>query len=152
MKRMFIDIAHGSTFKTIASLLASAITFLTGGEYVAFTVLLVLTFADGITGFYKAWYHGEVTSVRFRDKMKHYIAYCIVIICMQQVLLIAPYVRFLVDFVVLYFAAGEIISIMENLEEAGIPMPTYVKNKLMEMSKRKEYRYKKLGRRKSDYV
>lgn len=152
MKAMIVDAINGFTFKAIAGLVGSAIVYVLECDCIAFTVLLVLTFADGLTGLYKAWYNSEIASVRFRDKIKHYIAYCIVIICMYQVLLIAPYVEFLVDFVVLYFAAGEIISIMENLEEADIPMPTYVKNKLMEISKRKEYRYKKLGRRKSDYV
>lgn len=126
--------------KSVLSLAGSTVVYLVGDQYLAFVALLILTFIDGCTGFYKAWYTGEVNSVRFRDKIKHYVAYCLVIMSMNQVLIIANYLQFLIDFVVLFFAAGEVISIMENLEEVGIPMPTYVKTKLMEVQKRKENR------------
>lgn len=140
MNKVLIELTTAINFKSVMSILGSLLAYFTGGHLLAFTVLLVLTFVDGCTGIYKAWYSGEITSVRFRDKVKHYIAYCIVIISMNQVLLITPYVQFLADFIVLYFATGELISIMENLEEAGIPMPTYVKKKLMGISKRKKQR------------
>jgi toxin secretion/phage lysis holin len=147
MSKIITDITVAVNFKTISGLIGSTIAYLTGGEYLAFGVLLILTAIDGITGVYKAWVAGEINSLRFRDKIVHYIAYCFVIISMNQVLLITPSLMFLADFVVLYFATGELISIMENLEEAGIPMPTVVKTKLMEISKRKEQHNRKIIRK-----
>jgi toxin secretion/phage lysis holin len=126
--------------KSSLGLIGSSFTYLFCGDNIAFGVLLILTSVDAFTGLYKAWHNNEIRSRRFRDKIRHFIGYSLVILCFNQALLIADYLKFLVDFVVLYFAAGELISIMENLEEVGVPMPTYVKNKLMDISKRKENR------------
>lgn len=139
--KALIDITTGLSIKAPCALIASVVTYLTGGEYLAFSVLLVLATLDVLTGLYKAWHNNSVSSTRFRHKIMHYIGYSTVIISLNQVLLIAPYLGFLVDFTVLFFAAGEIISIMENLEESGMPMPTYIKKKLLDITSRKEERY-----------
>jgi len=134
---MIDKILLGFNLKSVISLIATIFAYLCGGSETAFVVLLIVTFIDGLTGVYKAYSNNAILSTRFRDKAKHYIAYCLVIVSMNQVMIIAPYLQFLVEFVVLYFAAGELISIMENLEEAGIPMPTYIKKKLLNIRNKK---------------
>lgn len=90
---------------------------------------LILMVLDIITGYYNAWEKNEVSSSKMRDglgKKCAELCYIIVgIICKYAI-----GTSSVMYFMILYVCYMEVISLAENCDKLGFPMPAKLKEKL----------------------
>jgi toxin secretion/phage lysis holin len=106
-------------------------TFHFGRDCYIFVVPMVMMLFDYITGIMKAWHLHTISSSKLRDGLNHKAGECIIILIavfLQKTLGIPKEITI---FVSVYIIIMEIISIIENLDEIGVKIPSWVKNKLL---------------------
>ena len=115
---------------TIVAGLSTALVYLLGGFDVALDCLLIVIVLDYISGMIKA-YNTKVLSSRigFRGILKKV---GVLIIVMLAVLIdrVTGNTGAIRSLVIYYFVANEGLSILENLGQAGLPIPKSIKNAL----------------------
>lgn len=120
---------------TIISEIATAFIYLVGGCDVALYCLVVAIVLDYISGLIKAYNTKQLSSkVGFQGILKKV---GILLIVMLSVLIdrITGNVGAIRTLVIYYFVANEGLSIIENLGEAGLPIPKPLKNALKVLKK-----------------
>ena len=106
-------------------------TFHFGRDCYIFIVPVVMMLFDYITGVMKAWHTNSISSSKLRDGLNHKAGECIIILIavfLQKTLEIPKEITI---FVSIYIIITEIISIIENLDEIGVKIPSWVKTKLL---------------------
>lgn len=106
-------------------------TFHFGRDCYIFIVPMVMMLFDYITGVMKAWQMNAISSSKLRDGLNHKAGECIIILIavFLQKTLGTP--KEITIFVSIYIIIMEIISIIENLDEVGVKIPSWVKTKLL---------------------
>lgn len=106
-------------------------TFHFGRDCYIFVVPMVMMLFDYITGIMKAWHLNTISSAKLRDGLNHKAGECIIILIavFLQKTICTP--KEITIFVSVYIIIMEIISIIENLDEIGVKIPSWVKNKLL---------------------
>lgn len=106
-------------------------TFHFGRDCYIFIVPMVMMLFDYITGVMKAWHANAISSSKLRDGLNHKAGECIIILIavFLQKTLGTP--KEITIFVSIYIIIMEIISIIENLDEVGVKIPSWVKTKLL---------------------
>lgn len=120
---------------TIISEIATAFVYLVGGFDVALYCLIVAIVLDYISGLIKAYNTKELSSkVGFKGILKKV---GILLIVMLSVVIdrITGNVGAIRTLVIYYFVANEGLSIIENLGEAGLPIPKPLKDALKVLKK-----------------
>ncbi|WP_288910819.1 phage holin family protein [uncultured Thomasclavelia sp.] len=97
--------------------------------YWAFLLPVILMAFDVITGYYNAWKNGDIKSSKMRDGLGKKIAeICYIAIAgLIGIAFCLDKVVYLVSFYVIYM---ELLSIAENCDKLGFPMPKAWKEKL----------------------
>ena len=121
------------TYKAAITMLLACITYIFGADHTAYLVLFILCFIDSVSGVVKAKVLNEKISSKFRNKIFHYMAYCGVIASFNVMTYMSPGVQYIGDAVVIWLSLGEMISLLENLDEVGIPTPMYLKKFLVDL-------------------
>lgn len=122
-------------FNTVIAFLGTTIIYLFGGVDVAMTCLLIAIVIDYISGLIKAYECKVLSSkIGFRGILKKV---GILLVVMLAVLIdrVAGETGAIRTLVIYYFVANEGLSIVENLAEAGIPVPKSLKKALKAMKK-----------------
>lgn len=120
------------------TILSSAITFivyLLGGFDIAITCLLIAIVLDYVSGIIKAFITKEASSkIGFKGIIKKTAILLIVMLAVlvDRVTGESGAIRTLVIY---YFVANEGLSILENLGEAGVPIPSIIKDSLKSLKK-----------------
>lgn len=117
-------------FCTSISAVISYIVFLLGGFDIALQCLLIAIVLDYISGLAKAFVTKNVSSkIGFRGLVKKILVLIIVMLAVivDRVTLDSGSIRTLVIY---YFVANEGLSVLENLAQAGLPIPKSIKNAL----------------------
>lgn len=117
--------------KVIVSAVATLSTFLLGGFDLPIRLLLIALVIDFITGLIRSGIRGEInSSIGFKGLLKKVGKLCIVVVAV-----IVDYatnaqgaVRL---FVIYYIMATELISVIENLGEADVPIPKKLKDLIL---------------------
>lgn len=120
---------------TIISEIATAFVYLVGGFDVALYCLIVAIILDYISGLIKAYNTKELSSkVGFKGILKKV---GILLIVMLSVVIdrITGNIGAIRTLVIYYFVANEGLSIIENLGEAGLPIPKPLKDALKVLKK-----------------
>lgn len=106
-------------------------TFQFGRDCYIFIVPMVMMLFDYITGVMKAWHMNAISSSKLRDGLNHKVGECIIILIavFLQKTLGTP--KEITIFVSIYIIIMELISIIENLDEVGVKIPSWVKTKLL---------------------
>lgn len=98
-------------------------------DWWALVLPCILMVLDIITGYYNAWKKKKVSSKKMRDglgKKLAEIVYIVIGLVVSLAFNIKP-VGYFISFYVIYM---EIVSITENCEKLGLPMPKKIKDKL----------------------
>lgn len=120
---------------TILSIVATTFVWLIGGIDVAFLCLIVAIALDYVSGLIKA-YNAKVlsSSIGFRGILKK-IGILILVMLSVVVDRITVNNGGIRTLVVYYFVANEGLSILENLAQAGLPIPKKLKEALKVIKK-----------------
>lgn len=119
----------------VASVVATSFIWLVGGFDVALSCLLVAIVIDYISGIIKAYETKTLSSaIGFRGILKKVGILLIVMLAVlvDRITIDNGGVRTLVIY---YFVANEGLSILENLAQAGLPIPKSLKNALKVIKK-----------------
>lgn len=136
-------------FCTSLSAVISYIVYLLGGFDIALQCLLVAIILDYISGITKAFITKEVSSkTGFKGLLKKIMILFIVMLAVivDRVTLDSGAIRTLVIY---YFVANEGLSILENLGQAGLPIPKSIKNALKSLKDLGDEKDKKKGSNKN---
>ena len=119
----------------VASIIATTFVWLVGGIDIALSCLLVAIIIDYISGIIKAYETKTLSSaIGFRGILKKVGILLIVMLAVlvDRITIDNGGVRTLVIY---YFVANEGLSILENLAQAGLPIPKSLKNALKVIKK-----------------
>lgn len=122
-------------FNAIMSAIATTFIYLIGGFDVAITCLLIAIILDYISGLIKAYVCKNLSSsIGLRGIIKKI---GILILVMLSVLVdrVAGETGAIRTLIIYYFVANEGLSIVENLGEAGLPIPKKLKEALKILKK-----------------
>lgn len=115
----------------IISTVFGFVTVLIGGWDMALQVLTILMCLDIISGLGKAWVGELFESKKFREGLMSKAGFFVVLILAFQIDVMMgnqePIVR---TVTALYYIGVEGTSLIENLGAIGVPIPTFIKNKL----------------------
>lgn len=90
---------------------------------------LILETLDVITGYTNAWIHNDIKSVKMREGLGKKVAelvYCSVGLLVNLIFAI-PSISY---FITGYICIMEIMSLAENCDKLGVPMPNVLKKKV----------------------
>lgn len=90
----------------------------------------ILMGIDFITGTINAWIKGEIDSSKMRKGLGKKIGEITAILIGEMFVMAFNLSDFLVDAISLYIIIMELISICENLEKLGVPIPKFIKKAL----------------------
>ena len=119
----------------VASVVATTFIWLVGGFDVALSCLLVAIVIDYISGLIKAYETKTLSSaIGFRGILKKVGILLIVMLAVlvDRITIDNGGIRTLVIY---YFVANEGLSVLENLAQAGLPIPKSLKNALKVIKK-----------------
>lgn len=122
-------------FNAIISAIATTFIFLIGGFDVAISCLLIAIALDYVSGILKAFINKNLSSeIGFKGILKKV---GVLVIVMLGVLVdrVAGETGAIRTLVIYYFVANEGLSIVENLGEAGLPIPKKLKEALKALKK-----------------
>lgn len=122
-------------FNAIVSAIATTFVFLIGGFDIAISCLLIAIALDYISGILKAFINKNLSSeIGVKGILKKV---GILVIVMLGVLIdrVAGETGAIRTLVIYYFVANEGLSIVENLGEAGLPIPKKLKEALKALKK-----------------
>lgn len=139
MTDRFRSLLVGVELKSIYSAIILAVTETIGQNTLAYEVLFVLVILDTITGVMKGVKYRNISSRRFRRTIHKLLLYFTLIIACHQLTRLNYIFQWLEDFVVIFLAVTEILSIIENAHQLGICMPKWVVDKLSDYLGRDPY-------------
>lgn len=132
---MCYNMAMEHWFNAIVSAIATTFVFLIGGFDVAMSCLLIAIALDYVSGILKAFINKNLSSeIGLKGILKKV---GILVIVMLGVLVdrVAGETGAIRTLVIYYFVANEGLSIIENLGEAGLPIPKKLKDALKALKK-----------------
>lgn len=115
---------------TSLSAIVSYIVFLMGGMDIALQCLLIAIVLDYISGLFRSFICRNLSSKEgFRGLLKKVLILIVVMLAViiDHITLDSGAIRTLVIY---YFVANEGLSIVENMAQAGLPVPKVIKNSL----------------------
>ena len=130
LKHHIDRLAEHICFKWVISAIGIALTMLFGNATAPMQAFLVLIAADYITGIIKAAKQGRLSSFLSRRGWGKLTTYTIVISLGHLISQIG--VVGMRDFILLWAGATEAISIVENCDELGIYIPSFIRDRLLQ--------------------
>lgn len=113
-------------------------------SYTSIYWMFLLPFAmegvDVLTGFAQAYINGTLQSTKMRDGLLRKLLMFLAIVTAFIVETALPVVSemHLTRWVSIYIVITEVLSILENLDQAGVPIPNFAKMKLGKIKERME--------------
>lgn len=132
------------TIQYVISVIGAFLVGIVGGYDAIFSMLLVLVLADIITGFIHACYNKEISSKVLRRGLVNKVLYIMFIwigVLADKVLydITGSYITiadktFLIrDVIVIYLILEELISVLENAANIGLPVPAWLRSILKQV-------------------
>ena len=111
-------------------------TFHFTNEIWAVMIPIILMGIDVLTGIVNAWVKGEIKSSKLREGLAKKFGEISVIIIGEIFVLGFGLSNFLADGISIYLIVMELISICENLDKLGVPIPQFIKKALAETNEK----------------
>lgn len=124
-----------SLIKSVVSIIATTLIYLLGGWDVALQSLIIVIILDYLTGIAKSYVSKKLNSNKgFKGIIKKLSMLCIVSV---SVIIdrITGYTGMIRTLIIYYLVANEGLSIIENLSEMDIIIPSFLKDKLEQLKK-----------------
>lgn len=122
-----------SVIKSIISVLATTFIYLLGGWDVALQSLIIVIILDYITGIAKGYVSKKLNSNKgLKGIVKKLSMLCIVAVAVI-IDRITGYTGMVRTLIIYYLVANEGLSIVENLGEMDIIIPSFIKDKLEQL-------------------
>lgn len=116
--------------KSTLSVIATGLVYLLGGFDVALQCIIIAIILDYVSGLIKAFITKQVSSkIGFKGIVKK-VAILLIIMLATLVDRVTGETGAIRTLVIYYFVANEGLSILENLGQAGLPIPKSIKNAL----------------------
>ena len=119
-----------SLIKSVVSFIATTLVYLLGGWDIALQSLVIIIILDYLTGISKGYVTKKLnSSIGFKGIVKKLSMFCIVAVSVivDRIIGQTGMVRTLIIY---YLVANEGLSIIENLSEMDIIVPSFLKEKL----------------------
>ena len=119
-----------SLIKSVVSFIATTLMYLLGGWDIALQSLIIVIILDYLTGIAKSYVTKKLnSSIGFKGIVKKLSMFCIVAVSVivDRIIGQTGMVRTLIIY---YLVANEGLSIIENLSEMDIIVPSFLKEKL----------------------
>lgn len=124
-------------FNTVVAFIGTGLIYLLGGIDVAMACLLIAIVLDYISGLIKAYECKVLSSkIGMRGILKK-VGVLLVVMLSVIIDRVTGETGAIRTLVIYYFVANEGLSIVENLAEAGIPIPKTIKKALKALKKEK---------------
>lgn len=120
---------------SIIAVICTGLVYLLGGFDVALTCLLIAIVLDYVSGLMKAYITKNLSSkIGVKGILKKV---CILLVIMLAVLIdrVTGETGAIRTLVIYYFVANEGLSVLENLGQAGVPIPQSIKKALKVLKK-----------------
>ena len=91
---------------------------------------------DFITGYLGAWIKNEVISSRMREGLVKKVGEILILLIGKLFEYGMSLPMYIMDAISFYIIIMELISIMENLDKIGVPIPKFVKKSLKKINKK----------------
>lgn len=124
-----------NSFSNILGILGGACVYLLGGWDKFIMALLILMCLDYFTGILKAIYNKELSSRTGMNGIVKKIFILVIVavaVCCEKIGI--PAMR---EMAIMFFAANEGLSILENASATGLPIPDAIKNLLLQVRESK---------------
>ena len=121
--------------QSVLAVISTGLIYLLGGLDIAMTCLLIAIILDYVSGMLKAFITKQVSSkIGFKGILKKV---SILLVVMFAVLIdrVTGETGAIRTLVVYYFVANEGLSVLENLGQAGVPIPQSIKKALKALKK-----------------
>lgn len=122
-------------FNAIISAIATTFIFLIGGFDVAISCLLIAIALDYVSGILKAFINKNLSSEIGLKGILKKVGVLVIVMLGVLVDRVAGETGAIRTLVIYYFVANEGLSIVENLGEAGLPIPKKLKEALKALKK-----------------
>lgn len=122
-------------FNAIISAIATTFIFLIGGFDVAISCLLIAIALDYVSGILKAFINKNLSSEIGLKGILKKVGVLVIVMLGVLVDRVAGETGAIRTLVIYYFVANEGLSIVENLGEAGLPIPKKLKEALKTLKK-----------------
>jgi toxin secretion/phage lysis holin len=99
-------------------------------EIWAVMIPIILMGIDILTGIINAWVKGEIKSSKLREGLAKKFGEISVLVIGELFVIGFGISSLLADGISLYLIIMELISICENLDKLGVPIPSFIKNAL----------------------
>lgn len=96
---------------------------------------LALMLIDYLTGLLNAWSKGQVKSSKMRQGLIKKVGEIFVLLIGEMFVFAFNLPVYVASVISLYIIIMELISVFENLEKMGIPIPKFIKKALLEAEK-----------------
>lgn len=126
----FHALVTGAKIKAVGAILGIFILGVVGQNVLAYEILFILVVIDFITGVSCGVMTKTVSSRRMSKSVMKLLLYFLLIIAAHQLTRYADLLTWLEQFLVLFIAVTEMTSIIENAHKLGLPIPSWVTEKL----------------------
>lgn len=123
-------------FKAVAGLVGGSIVGFLGGWDTALMVLVIFVVLDYVTGVVAAFYNKSLDSnIGFKGIVQKVLIFVVVAVGYWLDVLLGEQV--LRSVVIFFYIANEALSIIENLGQAGVPVPDALKGAVEKLKDRR---------------
>ncbi len=128
-------------FDSVVAVIATFFTYLFGGWDVALGILITFMILDYITGVVWAFIQKTLNSeVGFKGLVKKCMILVVLIIATMLDRLLNTETWIFRTLVAYFYIANEGISLLENISNLGVPIPTKIKDALEQLNKENDER------------
>ena len=131
------NVIENLNIKVLLSFFTTLLTSLFGKEFLFYEVLFILVVIDTILGVIRAGKKKELSSSKAKGVVFKLILYYSLIIATHQITRIDSFLVSFEKFIVIFLAMTELLSIIENLNKLGVPIPSYITKRLQHYLKDK---------------
>lgn len=126
-----LSLCEAWELKTAVATCAALVFAFIGDNHIAYQIFFILTAIDFMTGTAVGVSQKELSSRKMFRTVYKFLLYSLLVISAHQMVRYSGNFTWIEDGVVSFIAATEFLSIVENVNKLGVPMPLWIKARLI---------------------